>query len=117
MVEGQPVFNPTAALARLGGDTRLFKDLIGFLHEDAPPLLVRLREAVGRGNAEQVARTAHSLKGLVVNFDAHTAAAAAQKVETMGLTGDLTGAAADVETLAVRVAELEQHLRDYVARG
>jgi HPt (histidine-containing phosphotransfer) domain-containing protein len=117
MVEGQPVFNPTAALARLGGDTRLFQDLIGFLHEDAPPLLVRLREAVARADADQVARAAHSLKGLVVNFDAHTAAAAAQKVESMGLSGDLSGAAADVETLALHVAELEQHLREYTARG
>jgi two-component system sensor histidine kinase/response regulator len=100
MVDGQP----------------LFKDLIGFLHEDAPPLLVKLREAVGRENAEQVARAAHSLKGLVVNFDAHAAAAVAQKVETMGLTSDLSGAAAEVEVLASRVAELQQHLHDYLAQ-
>jgi len=116
MADGRPVFNSSAALSRLGGDVRLFKDLIGFLLEDAPALLSKLREAVDRGNAAQVARAAHSLKGLVVNFDAHAAAGAAQELESKGLAGELGGAAADVDVLATHVAELERQLRDYLAR-
>lgn len=117
MNDGQPVFNATAALARLGGDTRLFKDLIGFLQEDGPGMLVKLRDAISQANAEQVARTAHKLKGLVVNFDAHPTAAAAQQLESMGLANDLTGAPAEVELLATHLAELQRQLREYLAQA
>jgi len=117
MADGHLVFNSTAALARLGGDIQLFKDLIGFLLEDSPTLLAKLREAVAQGNAAQVARAAHSLKGLVANFDAHTAAAVAQKLESQALLGELAGAAAEVDQLASHLVELEGQLRDYLAQN
>ena len=40
----------------IGGDRRLFRDIIGFFLEDAPPLLGELHDAVGRRTLEPFVR-------------------------------------------------------------
>jgi two-component system sensor histidine kinase/response regulator len=90
----------SAALARLGGDVGLLREIAEFFRDDAPEFLARLKVAVAAGDCAEVQRAAHSLKGLAVNFDAHSAAQVALRLEEMAQRGEMasaTGAARDLE--------------------
>lgn len=75
------VFDYDRALARLGGDPRLFSEIVVLFLEDSPKLLDRARQALGEADLAELERAAHSLKGLSVNFDASDLASAAAAVE------------------------------------
>ncbi len=86
------VFDQTAALARLDGDSELLWELVTLFLDDYPRLLEEINEAIVRGDSQALARAAHSLKGAVGVFAAQGAFAAALTLEQMGRTGDLTQA-------------------------
>ncbi|MBL9123071.1 MAG: Hpt domain-containing protein [Planctomycetaceae bacterium] len=117
MADQQPVFNLRTALARLGGDERLFRDLAGIFFEDYPGLLDQLRASCAAADAEQVTRRAHRLKGLVGHFDALAAHGTAHDLEARGRAGPLQGTADAIETLAEQLRELEQQLREHCAKS
>ena len=79
------------ALKRMGGDERLFQDMVQFFIEDAPGLLAEMETANRAGDADSVARAAHSLKGLAANFGATDAIAAAQTLEKEVKASGLAG--------------------------
>ena len=82
------VINKDAIVKRLG-DEELFFSLIRFFDEDAPGLLETIRTASQNGDAELVMRSAHSIKGLVANFDAVAAMTAAMRLQKVGQSGHL----------------------------
>ncbi|HVJ69267.1 MAG TPA: response regulator, partial [Caulifigura sp.] len=106
-----PAMSPSAAavihlgiaMARLGNDQQLLRDMAGFYVEDVPQLLEELRGALTTGDVELATRSAHSLKGLSSNFEAPHAVAAAFAVENAARTGDLKKAAEGVEELDTEV--------------
>lgn len=100
-----------AAFARLGNDRGMLNDMVTFFLEDSPELLQCIRRATDEDNAEEVARAAHSLKGLCANFDAHSAADAAREVETIGRAGKLNSAATAIATLEEHVEKLATNLK------
>jgi hypothetical protein len=53
------------ALTRVGGDAELLKEIASLFLEDYPLSLAELRDALARGDATKVERTAHGLKGSV----------------------------------------------------
>jgi HPt (histidine-containing phosphotransfer) domain-containing protein len=75
-----PADLPTA-LARMRDDKGLMCDMIGFFLEDSPRMLQTLRESHQAGDYATLHRTAHSLKGLVANFDAHASIEASRDLE------------------------------------
>ena len=79
-----PILDHEAALVRLGGDEALFRDMVQFFDEDSPPLLEAIRAGIRDGDAEQVGRAAHTLKGLAANFNAEPTVAAARRLEQIG---------------------------------
>lgn len=80
-IEDRPIVDRDGALKRMGGDVQLFQDMVQFFIEDAPGLLTEMDTANASGDAENVARAAHSLKGLAANFGATDAIEAAQTLE------------------------------------
>ncbi len=112
MTEFRPVIDLPPALARLGEDRELLCDLARFYLQDAPQLLMELQVALTEENSEAVARSAHSLKGLSANFDAHDAVDAARSVEQSAMAGDLEGAAARVPRLRDEVSLVQTALHD-----
>src|SRR5262249_1948141 len=56
------------ALSRVGGDAELLKEIAMLFLEEYPRVLDELRNAIARGDARSVERTAHGLKGSVSNF-------------------------------------------------
>jgi CheY-like chemotaxis protein len=86
------VIDRAAVLARLEGDEELLREIVGMFLDECPRLLTELREAISQKDADQLQRTAHSLKGCLVNFGVGPAIEAALWLEMIGREGDLTEA-------------------------
>jgi HPt (histidine-containing phosphotransfer) domain-containing protein len=99
-----------AVMARLNGDRDLLAELVGIYLEDEGSHLAALQSAVARGNAEEVRRAAHAIKGCVANFSAGPAQAAALALETAGREDDLANAAALLESLEGELGALRDAL-------
>ena len=107
-------FDEAELLARVDNDTAFLAETVEMLTSDGPPLLDELRRALAAGDAPAVGRTAHSIKGMVSNFCAVQAHAAAQRVEQIGKSGDLAAAPAAVQTLHEELDSLTGELLEFV---
>lgn len=104
------VWDHEAALQRLGGDASLLDDLITYFLEDSPTLQDAIDAAIDQGNAQEIQRNAHALKGLCANFEATAAAAIALEIENLGGDGELDRSAYDLATLEAQVRKLAESL-------
>jgi two-component system sensor histidine kinase/response regulator len=102
-----------ASLVRLGDDRGLLKKLVEFFFEDAPQLMEQLEAGVAAGNAANVERAAHSLKGLAGNFNALPAVDAALRLEEIGGCGDLSHAKTALTELQFELQRLYEALREH----
>lgn len=108
-------YDLSAALKRMGGDVHLLKQVVGFVKVDCPEIMDRLRASAARGDAAGVQIAAHSLKGMVVNFDAQAASQAAIRVEQMGEAGDLSQTPEAIQSLEDELARLWSELESELA--
>ena len=67
----------------------MFRDVVSLFLEDCPKMLIGIRGATERGDAREVERAAHKMKGSVSNFAASAAYDAALRLEVMGRNGHL----------------------------
>jgi HPt (histidine-containing phosphotransfer) domain-containing protein len=100
------VCNLGVALNRLGGNRELLRDLIGFFGDDAPKLLSQVTAGLQADDARQVQLAAHSLVGLVANFEALPSKTVAAQMETHARGGDLTAAANLLPELEANIQSL-----------
>jgi two-component system sensor histidine kinase/response regulator len=80
------------ALDYAGGDRELLGELLTIFAEETPFRMDAIRRAIDRGDAREMMREAHTLKGSLKLFGAVTAAGVAQDLEALGRVGDMTGA-------------------------
>jgi two-component system sensor histidine kinase/response regulator len=99
------------ALARVGGQMDLLKEIAVLFLDDLPRSLGEIHAAFGRGDAKQVEHAAHSLKGSVCNFGAAGVVAAAAELERRGRAGDISNAGELIETIERRLGALGRELR------
>ena len=104
-------WNPDVALAGLGGDHDLFRDMMRIFLEDAPKQLQTLRKAVETGNSSDAEHAAHRLKGDLGYLKAADAADCARKLEDAGHNRDLSHAAAMLGTLEVDLEAIFSTMR------
>ena len=71
-------------MERVDGDLEFLEETIAMLDEDSPALLDEIKAAVAAGDAAALVKPAHALKGMVSNFCAPSAEAAALELEVMG---------------------------------
>jgi HPt (histidine-containing phosphotransfer) domain-containing protein len=83
---------------------------------DYPRQLDSLRTSAERGDAAAFRRAAHSLKGMLRNFQAEAAAEKAFHLENKGQKGDLTGCRPLIEELAEEMKQLEAELRRLIEK-
>jgi two-component system sensor histidine kinase/response regulator len=102
------ILDVDGTLARFDGDRRLFRDIIGFFLEDAPPLLSELHEVVRQSDSKAIRSTAHALKGLAAGCGGVRAAQAAQRVEHAGEAGDLEEIDSLMESMDAEFATLRR---------
>jgi signal transduction histidine kinase/CheY-like chemotaxis protein len=97
------IFDREEALARVEGDEQLLQELVELFLTDAPRYLTELRHTLTSGDAADLARIAHTIKGAVANLGAHVASSAALQLEQRAQSGD---AAQRAEACATLEAEL-----------
>jgi CheY-like chemotaxis protein/HPt (histidine-containing phosphotransfer) domain-containing protein len=96
-------------------DHSLFKELVEIYVNDYPQMLNTLRTSLKALDAKTFSRTAHSLKGMLRNFQAETAADTAFDLEKRGKQGELDGSDQIIESLAGQLDELAEKLKQLVS--
>ena len=93
------------------GQDRLLSRLIALYRDDSSQLLADMENALKVGDAENVARAAHTLKSSSANLGATNVAAIARQIEHAARGGDLKDLPASVTKLraqrTVALSELE----------
>jgi HPt (histidine-containing phosphotransfer) domain-containing protein len=111
------VYDRDDAVRRCFGKEEMFRGMAGFLFEEEGPLLAQMRAALTAGQAEELAKAAHRLKGTVGYLAAATAMDAVSRVERLGHAGELADAAAAIEQLEREIQRLKQALEPYRGDG
>jgi HPt (histidine-containing phosphotransfer) domain-containing protein len=100
----------------VGGDESIVRELLELYRQESPKLRNAVQNALGKGDAELLRRAAHSLKGTLGSMCAHEASAAAEVLELIARSGELTAADvafADLQRKLDRLArEIEQYLTE-----
>ena len=105
-----PSQDPAKWLERVGGNKKLLDELVTAFFADCPPLLSEIDTAIRENNADDLCRAAHTLKSMLLFFEATIASDAASRLETMGRNRDLTGSSGTLEVLSAEVARIVQML-------
>jgi CheY-like chemotaxis protein len=95
-------------------DHNLFKELVEIFVNDYPQMLASLRESLKTTDAKTFSRTAHSLKGMLRNFQAEVAADTAFDLEEKGRQGELDGIDQIIDSLTGQLDEVAQNLKALV---
>jgi len=109
-VQAGPILDEELAMSRVGGDAELLKELAQLFLEEYPRLMAELRQAYEQGDAKQVERSAHGLKGSVANFGAKRAVDAAWQIEQLGRGGRLDPVAEALHSLDLLLLALHGEL-------
>ena len=88
--DAEPVLDRDTALARVGGDADLLREIGLLFLQEYPREITELRTAVGQRDAHRIERRAHSLKGSIATFGSGLAFETAFALERQGRAGDLT---------------------------
>jgi HPt (histidine-containing phosphotransfer) domain-containing protein len=107
---GKALLDRTVAMARVGGDVELLKEIAVLFLEEYPRVLVDLHNAVEAGDAKSVERTAHGLKGSVANFGASAVVDAAFELEQLGRAQKLDDVSSALTALELSLAALHVEL-------
>jgi signal transduction histidine kinase/DNA-binding response OmpR family regulator len=108
------VFDRSALLDRLEGDTSVVREIVRVFKQESPRQIAQLRNAIDVNDCMSVANSAHSLKGSLLVLSADRLASAAQKLETMGRSGQLAGATETFEELESGLEALAEALQNMV---
>ncbi|QEH36332.1 Signal transduction histidine-protein kinase BarA [Aquisphaera giovannonii] len=81
-----------ALLARVGGREDRLRTIVRVFLDESSKLLAEMQAAIDAGDAGSLGRSAHSLKGAAGLFEAPDLVQAAVVLESMGRSGDLSGA-------------------------
>ncbi len=107
------IFNSEGALAMLDGDTELFAELVKLFLTESVELQDQIRDAIEGRDAKGVERAAHSLKGSAAAFCGESTRAVAQKLETVGASGNLDQAGDLFVELQDELVRLKDALVNY----
>lgn len=107
-------FDPESLWKRVDGDLGLLRELTEVFAEEAPRMLARIEDAIVHGSALELKKASHQMKGSVLQFSAHAAAAAALELEEKGRRGSVAGAGPFLKTLRHEIDLLQEALRSMV---
>jgi HPt (histidine-containing phosphotransfer) domain-containing protein len=86
-----PVLDQSRLLEQFGGEPEIMAELRDLFLEDFPQQLAAIKEGIAGGDAAQVARAAHSLKGASGTFGAERVYLVTKALEEMARADDLAG--------------------------
>jgi signal transduction histidine kinase/DNA-binding response OmpR family regulator/HPt (histidine-containing phosphotransfer) domain-containing protein len=94
-----------------GGNDKLIRSLAVTFLADAPIALARIRTAIAKKQAAELASAAHLLKGSLAIFGAPKAVAAARNLEALGRADNLREASEGLRALESEFTLLQRELR------
>lgn len=97
------------------GEPDVLAEVLQLFLQDVPRRIAKLRAACAAGDAVEVYKAAHSLKGSAGNIGAQTLFALCRQLDDKGRAGDLTDAAQLVDTLDREFARVEVAIRGILA--
>ena len=103
-------------LKAFDGDWSFLKEVVEVFLSDYPRLVDDLRRANREGNNDLLMRSAHSLKGMLKNFQADSAAKIAFEIEQKAKADTLENVQIQIDSLAERISDVEKMLRDMMER-
>ena len=103
-------FDREEMLERLGGDDELLNDVLEVFLEECPRMMGEIVEAVSGQDVELVHRSAHSIKGALLNISAAAAAEEAKRLEAMAAEASLDGSYGALERLQTEIDRLQRAL-------
>jgi two-component system, sensor histidine kinase and response regulator len=95
-----------AAMSVVAGDRQLLQEIVEAFLEECPELIEQARVAVAAGDATQIRRAGHTLKGVMRTLGLESAALLAADLEEMGRSANLESAASAVARLETRLGEI-----------
>jgi CheY-like chemotaxis protein len=98
-------------LQAFDGDWSFLREVVEVFLSDYHRLMDDLRRAFEEKDSDTLMRAAHSLKGMLKNFQAEPAAEIAYRLEKMGKAENFDGIPAVIEELAGQIAEVDKTLR------
>ena len=104
-----PVFDRGAAVAMMGDDS-LFDEVAGMYVADVPGYLAEIDAALVAGDADRLARAAHTVKGLFATFVAPAGQTAALQLEQAARAGNLAECAPLATAVRARAEALSTAL-------
>jgi histidine phosphotransfer protein HptB len=104
-------FDQQSLWNRVAGDPELLRELVDLFAAEAPRMLARIEQAINDGSPSGLEKASHKIKGSVLQFSAHTAAAIALEMEENGRCGSITDAEALLKKLKYEVDLLQKTLR------
>lgn len=112
-----PVFDYDEALRRVDQDLETFLTLVELFVEQGPKDFASIKAAVELKNSDAVAKSAHRLKGAVLQFCAPATFEAAKKLEALGKAGNLSEAGEACARLELELGQLLDELRRTLEKG
>jgi two-component system sensor histidine kinase/response regulator len=101
-------------LKAFDGDWSFLKEVVEVFLSDYPRLVDDLLRASEAKDSDLLMRSAHSLKGMLNNFQADSAAEVAFELERKGKLEDFDGVQANIKTLQNRLTGVDKRLRNIV---
>jgi HPt (histidine-containing phosphotransfer) domain-containing protein len=111
-----PGFDPHSLWDRVDGDLDLLRDLIVVFAEEFPGMLASMEAAIRNGDAVQLEKSGHKIKGSALQFSCRSAATAAQKLEELGRSRTVAGAEPLLRALRQEIDFLMETLRSMLDR-
>lgn len=105
-----PSRDTTRWLERVGGNAKLLAELVTSFRADCPLLLAEIDDSILKNDPGTLCRAAHTLKSMLLFFEATTASEAAIRLETMGRNSDVSGSPETFAKLSVEVEGLLSEL-------
>jgi CheY-like chemotaxis protein len=109
------IWDAAQTLERLGDDEELLKEVVDIFLEEGPKQLTSLRQAIAEGNALDIEKTAHSLKGELGYLGVCEASQMACALEEMGRRHDLQQGAEVLATLETGISGVLSLMRGWMA--
>jgi PAS domain S-box-containing protein len=109
--DSSPALDQELLLEAFDGDWDFLEEVVDVFLSDYPGLLDDLRRAHEKGDSDTLMRAAHSLKGMLKNFQADAAAETAFELEKKGREDTFDGVPKTIENLSGQVALLDKALR------
>jgi len=77
----------------------LLRQLLAVFEQEFSAMLASVESAIAKGDAAELEKAGHKIKGSLLQFSAHDAAEAAQQLEILGRNGTVNGAPGALGTL------------------